>query len=87
MQVKTLSLRRFFAVRHTTEDWGCVVANFDQLCGLVQDMVFEQSVQIQPLKLGFPQQAVVEVVAINVDNRAQDWSLEKTKPPGGGLSP
>jgi hypothetical protein len=42
-------------------------------------MITEQGEQIQPLEPGLSQQPVVEVVAINVDNRPQKYISRSDK--------
>ena len=42
-------------------------------------MITEQGEQIQPLERGLSQQPVVEVVAINVDNRPQKYISRSDK--------
>jgi len=87
LQVAALTLGRFCVVRHPAQ-YGCgVVAHLYKIRFWVENVIPEQNEQVQPLERGFSQQPVVEVVAIDIDDRSQKASPEVTKPPEGGLSP
>jgi hypothetical protein len=77
LKILALALRGMRVIRHAPENRGCVIPHFNQIGCLVQYMIVEQRHHIQPFEIASSEQAVVKVVAIDIDNRAQFLNLHK----------